>query len=88
MLAGAATENLGVPARRGLAPAGAPETIPALDASGAAGVSLVPDNRAAFALRARSARAAAETLDLQYYTWNEDVTGALLAREVLGAADR
>ncbi|GAA0570832.1 phospholipase D family protein [Craurococcus roseus] len=81
-------DDPGVAARHGMAPAGAPESIPVLDAPGAAGVSLVPDNRAAFALRARSARAAAETLDLQYYTWNEDVTGALLAREVLGAADR
>ena len=52
------------------------------------GVSLVPDNRAAFALRALSARAATETLDLQYYLWHEDMTGCLLAREVLRAADR
>lgn len=59
--------------------------------SGAArgvGVSLVPDNRAAFALRALSARSASETLDLQYYKWNADVTGGLLAREALRAADR
>ena len=88
MLAGATMDEAGVPALQGMAPAGAPEGIPLLDAPGAAGVSLVPDNRVAFALRARSARAAAETLDLQYYTWNEDVTGALLAREVLAAADR
>ncbi len=59
-----------------------------LDAPGAAGVSLVADNRAAFALRAFSARAASGTLDLQYYNWNEDATGALLAREALRAADR
>lgn len=52
------------------------------------GVSLVPDNRAAFALRVLSARVATETLDLQYYFWHEDVTGRLLAREVLRAADR
>ena len=65
------------------------EGIPVLQApTSTAGVSLVPDNRVAFALRARSARAAAETLDLQYYAWNEDATGALLAREVLRAADR
>ena len=51
-------------------------------------MSLVPDNRTAFALRALSARAAARTLDLQYYTWHEDVTGRLLTREVLRAADR
>jgi cardiolipin synthase C len=51
-------------------------------------VSLVPDNLVAFALRALSARAAARTLDLQYYIWDEDVTGRLLIREVLRAADR
>lgn len=51
-------------------------------------MSLVSDNMAAFALRAAGARAAAETLDLQYYMWDEDVTGRLLAREVLRAADR
>ncbi len=89
MLVGTAIGDAGVEAAgQGPGPATAPETIPVLDAPGAAGVSLVPDNRVAFALRARSARAAAETLDLQYYTWNEDVTGALLAREVLAAADR
>lgn len=51
-------------------------------------VSLVPDNLMAFALRALSARAATQTLDLQYYIWDEDLTGRLLAREVLRAADR
>ena len=43
-------------------------------------VSLVSDNRVAFALRAASAQAASRTLDLQYYSWDEDVTGRLLAR--------
>ena len=52
------------------------------------GVSLVPDNLAAFALRVQSARTATCTLDLQYYNWEEDITGQLLAREVLRAADR
>jgi cardiolipin synthase C len=51
-------------------------------------VSLVSDNLAAFALRVQSARAAVRTLDLQYYTWEEDITGQLLANEVLRAADR
>src|SRR5215203_4002106 len=64
------------------------DSMPILDAPDAAGLSLVSDNRAAFALRALSARAAAATLDLQDYTWNEDATGVLLAREVLRAADR
>ncbi len=42
----------------------------------------------AFAIRAASARAAGRSLDLQYYTWRGDLTGRLLAREVLAAADR
>jgi putative cardiolipin synthase len=48
----------------------------------------MPDNLVAFALRVLSARAATRTLDLQYYRWAEDVTGRLLANEVLRAADR
>ncbi len=90
MLAREAINGTGATAaeRIARANAAAEEIIPVLDAPGAAGVSLVADNRAAFALRARSARAAAGTLDLQYYTWNEDATGALLAREALRAADR
>jgi putative cardiolipin synthase len=91
VLAGGAIKGTGVATRQALEPAIAAEedAIPVLDAPpGAAGVSLVPDNRAAFALRARSARAASGTLDIQYYAWNDDATGALLAREVLGAADR
>lgn len=52
------------------------------------GVSLVPDNLVAFALRGLSAREATHALDLQYYIWDEDVTGRLLIREALHAADR
>jgi putative cardiolipin synthase len=52
------------------------------------GVALLPDAAAAFAVRAASARAAGRTLDLQYYMWRGDVTGQLLACEVLAAADR
>jgi len=62
-------------------------TIPAVGGP-QTNVSLVPDNLIAFALRMLSARAATRTLDLQYYTWKDDVTGWLLAREVLHAADR
>ncbi|WP_439814175.1 phospholipase D family protein [Zavarzinia sp. CC-PAN008] len=58
------------------------------DVAAGTAVSLVSDNLEAFALRALSAREATATLDLQYYTWGEDVTGRLLAREVLCAADR
>ena len=52
------------------------------------GVALLPDAATAFALRAASARAAGRSLDLQYYMWRGDVTGQLLACEVLAAADR
>ncbi|KQY19236.1 phospholipase D family protein [Rhizobium sp. Root483D2] len=52
------------------------------------GISLVSDNMAAFALRAISARRAGRSLDLQYYYWKNDLTGRMLIREVLAAADR
>ncbi|WP_275790427.1 phospholipase D family protein [Pararhizobium gei] len=52
------------------------------------GVSLISDNMAAFALRALSARLAGRSLDLQYYYWKNDLTGRLLTREILAAADR
>ncbi|MFT8243762.1 phospholipase D family protein [Roseomonas sp. BN140053] len=52
------------------------------------GAALVVDGLEAFALRAVSARSATRTLDLQYYAWHDGVTGRLLAREVLCAADR
>lgn len=74
-------------ARHGTETAGAAATISA-PAEPRVGVVLVPDNVVAFAVRALSARAATQTLDLQYYMWDEDVTGRLLAREVLQAADR
>lgn len=54
----------------------------------ASGVRLVAKGMDAFALRALSARAAARTLDLQYYIWHSDATGRYLGREVLLAADR
>lgn len=49
---------------------------------------LVTDGPTAFALRAGAARTAIRSLDLQYYAWNNDTTGRLLAREALLAADR
>lgn len=52
------------------------------------GVALLPDAATAFHIRADSARAARHTLDLQYYMWRGDVTGQLLAAEILAAADR
>jgi len=55
---------------------------------GESGFRLVPDGTFAFALRAGLVRNARRSLDLQYYIWHSDVTGRLLAREVLAAADR
>lgn len=52
------------------------------------GVALLPEAGTAFAVRAASARTAGRSLDLQYYMWRGDVTGQLLAQEVLAAADR
>ncbi|PZO80971.1 MAG: phospholipase D family protein [Mesorhizobium amorphae] len=56
--------------------------------AGESGMMLVEDNLEAFALRALSARAAGRSLDLLYYYWKKDLTGSMLAREVLAAADR
>jgi putative cardiolipin synthase len=61
----------------------------ALEQAGArTGIALVPLGLEAFMARASLARAAGRTLDLQYYTWMEDITGRLMAREALHAADR
>lgn len=51
-------------------------------------VRLVERNDLAFAYRAATATAAERTLDLQYYIWKDDLTGRLLAAEVLRAAER
>lgn len=62
---------------------------PALDARpGQSGFHLVSDGVEAFALRGLSGRAAERSLDVQYYIWNDDLTGRLLALELLDAADR
>lgn len=55
---------------------------------GHSGMRLVPDEREALALRLSLARGAERSLDLMYYIWEDDVTGRLLAGEVLAAADR
>lgn len=58
------------------------------DRPGATGVALLADNLQAFAIRAASARRAGRSIDLQYYYWLDDLTGGLLLREVIAAADR
>jgi len=55
---------------------------------GQSGFRLVPSGVEAFALRALTARAAGRSLDIQYYIWHNDLTGKLLARELVAAADR
>ena len=52
------------------------------------GVYLLPDSRDAFAARARLAEAAERTLDVQYYIWENDMTGTLLFEALHAAADR
>jgi putative cardiolipin synthase len=55
---------------------------------GQSGLMLVDGNLDAFAIRALSARRAGRSLDLQYYIWDADLTGRLLVREIIKAADR
>ena len=55
---------------------------------GQTGLRLLTDNIEAFALRAAASRHAQRSLDLQYYYWKGDLTGGLLANEVIKAADR
>lgn len=53
-----------------------------------ASVTVIEDGLAAFAARVSALRAATTSADLQYYLWHGDMTGRLLAREVIHAADR
>lgn len=56
--------------------------------SGRSGVVLVNEGAMAYAIRQQSADLAGRSLDLQYYIWHDDLTGRLLARTLLAAADR
>jgi putative cardiolipin synthase len=55
---------------------------------GLTGVLPLQSGREAFAARMLLARAAARSIDAQYYIWHDDTTGGLLAHELLAAADR
>ena len=55
---------------------------------GQSGLMLLDGNLDAFAIRALAARRAGRSLDLQYYIWRNDLTGRLLAGELVEAADR
>lgn len=54
----------------------------------ASGLVLIASNLEAFAARLLAARSADRSLDLMYYMWNADLTGMLIMREVIEAADR
>ncbi len=58
------------------------------DAPNANDVRLVDQNALAFGYRAATAAAAERSLDVQYYIWNDDLTGRLLAAELMRAAER
>jgi len=49
---------------------------------------LVSEGPEAFVIRARSARLARRSLDVQTFIWHPDLTGSLLAQRLLEAADR
>ena len=62
---------------------------PLVDAHpGVSGIYPLPDSHDAFAARARLAQVAQRTLDVQYYIWENDMTGMLLFDELRDAADR
>ncbi|MBQ0132716.1 MAG: phospholipase D family protein [Comamonas sp.] len=52
------------------------------------GIYAIKNPQEAFAARGLLARAAEQTLDVQYYIWRDDKTGWLLLHELLMAADR
>lgn len=54
----------------------------------ASGFMAVTAGTEAFLLRSAFAGLAERTLDLQYYIWEDDITGRMLLRDVLNAADR
>ncbi|MEG0000177.1 MAG: phospholipase D family protein [Comamonas sp.] len=56
--------------------------------AGLSGIYALSDPLEAFATRALLMRAAQRTLDVQYYIWHDDTTGALLTQELLAAAGR
>ena len=55
---------------------------------GRSGVLPLQDPRVAFAARMQLARAAERTLDVQYYIWQDDITGTMLLGELERAALR
>jgi cardiolipin synthase C len=63
--------------------------LPEIDRhSGLSGIAPLADGRDALAARVLLARAAEESLDIQYYIWQSDATGWLLLDELRAAAER
>lgn len=56
--------------------------------AGQSGLLLVDDNDDALAVRILAARSAVTTLDLMYYILRNDLSGRLLLKEIVAAADR
>jgi cardiolipin synthase C len=52
------------------------------------GFAIVPDGRQAFTSRIAMTELAERTLDLQYFVWDPDATGRILAQHLVHAADR
>jgi putative cardiolipin synthase len=55
---------------------------------GQSGIYMLRDGREAFAARAVLANAAERSLDVQYYIWDDDITGTLLFNALEAAAQR
>lgn len=75
------------PAESGSLAEGAAAAEAAL-ADGESAYWLLDDNAEALRARIALAELAEETLDIQYFIWQDDVTGRLLMKHVLDAADR
>jgi len=56
--------------------------------SGESGFYPLQSGTDAFVARLESVRRAEKSLDVQYYIWNDDMTGKMLWKEILAAADR
>jgi putative cardiolipin synthase len=55
---------------------------------GQSGFAIIPDGRRAFTSRIAMTELAEKTLDLQYFIWDADATGRILAERLVQAADR
>ena len=55
---------------------------------GTSGVTILPNGRDAFIARIAMTQTADKSLDLQYYIWDKDETGQIMALALLEAADR